>query len=235
MIVSHYSRRLLERFITVGMALVGRSLYLRHVLGEQCAVTSEDLSTANRLFMSLAARFIQYGVPLLAESVRNVVQPVFGKVSLQEPMTPTLMDALVGQVRHEIESACGKSVLDDSIFGRLEELVGADLPPSRRRLFIAMMTECRGRMRDPTSWLPMLELVKADIDAALFQAAADADDPSVRPMLAVISTLGRNFYQIFGQAASARDTALSRRLAAVIFADPDSDVQHILVPHHAHE
>src|SRR5690606_22840470 len=77
MIVSHYSRRLLERFITVGMALVGRSLYLRHVLREQCAMTNEDLSTANRLFMSLAARFIQYGVPLLAESVRNVVQPVF--------------------------------------------------------------------------------------------------------------------------------------------------------------
>lgn len=233
MIVSHYGRRILERFITTGMALVGKSLYLRYVLKEHCSAATEDLRVTNRIFMSLAARFIQYGVPLLAESVKNVVQLVFGKVSLQEPTTLTLMDSLIGRVRHEIESACGKSVLDECIFGRLEELVGSDLPPSRRRLFITLVTECRRRMKDPAAKTHMLGLVKSDIDIALFQAiqeGCETDEAAIKPLLAVVAKLGKNFHKVLATTTSSTDLASNRRLAVLIFVDCDSDIQATLMP-----
>lgn len=147
MLTALYSVCLLGEFVAFAMALVGKTLYMQSVLRGNARASSDDTAAANRLLMTIGARFIQNGTLLLAESLRNATSAVLAKLPLHEPLTPTLLAHLLAQIRHEVETVCGRSVVEDSLFGRLDEIVSADLPSLRRRLFIEMVTETRRWIR----------------------------------------------------------------------------------------
>lgn len=225
MLVGLYSSHILTEFIVVAMAIVGKSLYLRSVLRGYSTVSAEDLSAANRIFVCLAARFVQHGTLLLAESVKNAVRAVFIKVSLQEPMSRILLDSLVSQVRHEVETACGKSILDDCVFGRLEEMIGANLSTTKRRLFIAMVTEARRRMKDPHFRQILIDQVAQDLETLLDCALEKGDLVQTIPLLAVLPKLAKKYHSMF----QAAPIGVMRQLAATVFVDSDSDTHECLL------
>lgn len=210
----------------VAFALVGKSLYLRSVLKDHTKVSNEDLAAANRILVSLAGRFIQNGSTLLAESVKNAVIAVFGKISLQEPSSRTLLCSLIGQVRHEVESSCGKSILDDCIYTKLDELVSADLSPTKRRLLIGLITEARCRMKQDGLRGSLFSRVSLDLDAvitALFEKETDSTStPQTHlPFLAYLPKINKCYHNFMARPSSIDEL---RQYAAVIFADLDTDI-----------
>lgn len=224
MIVAWYGSHLLEEFLTVAFALVGKSLYLRSVLKEHTRVSGEDLAAANRILVSLAGRFIQNGSTLLAESVKNAVIAVFGKVSLQEPTSKTLLCSLISQVRHEIESSCGKSILDDCIYAKLDEMVSADLSPIKRRLLIGLVTEARCRMRQDELRNALFAQIATDLDSVvtgLFDKEPSRASDVLLPFLAYLPKINKCYHTFMTKPPSIDGLC---RHAAVIFVDLDTHV-----------
>lgn len=207
--------------------MVGKALYLRGLLKEHSAVSAEELSSANRVFVCLAARFVQHGTSLLVESVRNIVMAVFGKVSLQEPISKASFDSLVNQVRHEVESACGKSVLDDAIFGKMDELISGDLSSTKRRLFISMVSEARSRMKSKHVHQALCDQIHSSLEE-IYSIAFDGKiiDPSP-PMISVIPKLSTFYHKLFKP--SSTNQIIMRRIAASIFVDGSSDIYNYLL------
>lgn len=220
-----YASTVITQFIVIAMSIVGRALYLQGLLRDNSTVSSEDLSAANRIFICLAPRFVQHGVVLLSESVRNAVKAVFNRVSLVEPTSRLLFSSLLSQVRHEIESSCGKNIFDDCLFGKLDEVLGTDVSPTRRRLFVALTTETRRHMKDEHLRVMLRDEIKFNLDGLLeflFPVKEEANQPLVS-LIPKISTVYHSFYS---------DSHLGpslRQLSAAVFVDAESDVQGILV------
>lgn len=228
LLVSIYSVHLLKQFVVVSMAMVGKSIYLRAVLREESPILQEDLSAANRIFVCLAGRFIQHGTSILGESVRNAVQAIFGKVSLQEPCTRILIDSLLCQVRHEVETACGKNVLDECMFGRIEEMIGSDISPIRRRLFIVMVSEARRWMRSASLKGSFFDNVRAAIDHVLIASLSQGDSSQpVRPLIGIIPKLSHNTQELYSRLPQMSEY---RKIAALIFVDEESGVNECFLP-----
>ncbi|PJF18893.1 hypothetical protein PSACC_01310 [Paramicrosporidium saccamoebae] len=225
MLVDCYSGALLTDFIAVAMAIVGKTLYLRSLLKDHSASSADDLSAANRIFICLAPRFVQHGTVLLAESIRNAVRAVFGKVSLQEPTSRVLLDSLISQVRHEIETSCGKSILDDCIFDKLDELISADLAPTRRRLFIAMVTESRRRLKSEHLKALLSEQVSDSLSVMLGRVFSTPSE-TPQPLLLIIPRVSRLLRS--ANEMTVENKSL-RMVAAALFVDCDSDVQNCMV------
>lgn len=174
-----YSCNYLTAYVYLGMTLVGKSLYIRSVLRDcDRVVTAEDVSAANRLLMCLGSRFIQNGLFLLAQSIRNAAGAVLSKISLAEPVGLPLLRSLIDQIRHEIDS---KAIVEESLFGSLDELIGSDLNSHRRRIFIGLLTELRVSMKSDYMQGLFKDQLEADFNACyvdLFGASAVVDLPS---------------------------------------------------------
>lgn len=229
-----YSVTLLTLFTTLAMAIIGKTLYWWGTLKDTTGMpfTSEDIGAANRIFLCIAARFVQHGTGMLAESVKNAVRAVFGRVSLREPTSRILLESLFVQVRHEIETACGRSVLTDCLFGPLEEMVGGDLASARRRLFIGLVTETRVLLRGERMRETVQQQVGEDIETAVREATGAT---GAVPFLGVIPKLGKTFHRHFvATLATDRDKGFEGQLktmAATVFVagEGSSDVCSILL------
>lgn len=203
-------------------------MYLRTILKDKSPILPEDLAAANRIFVCLAGRFIQHGTTILGESVQNAVRAVFGRVSLQESCGRVLLDSLLSQVRHEVETACGKNVMDDCMFGRIEDMIGADISPIRRRLFIAMVSEARAWMKTVSLKATFYESVKAGIDKALISVLShDEPNQSIRPFIGIIPKLSLCNQEIYSRPPRMSEY---RTVAARIFVDTNSNVNSCFLP-----
>lgn len=229
-----YGVTLLTLFTTLAMAIVGKTLYWWGLLKDTTGMTftSEDIGAANRIFLCIAARFVQHGTLVLAESVRNAVRAIFGRVSLQEPTSRTLLESLYAQVRHEVETACGRSILTDCLFGQLEEMVSGDLTSARRRLFIGLVTETRILLRGER----VRDVVQAQVGSEIEVAVREATGATgATPFLAVIPKLGKAFHRHFVMMSTTGPSDVFgeqlKGMAAKVFVagEEASDVCNILV------
>ena len=189
MLVSIYGSALLTQFVAITMAIVGKALYWKALFQQVITISSEDLSAANRIFVCLSAHFVQNGIGLLVESVRNSVKAVFEKVPLQEPTSQTLLSSLISQVRHELETTCGRNILIDCLFGRLDEMISADLSSTRRRLFIALATEARRIIKNVST----KEILTRQIDLEVNELVESAVTNSAVPFISIIPKVNAKF------------------------------------------
>lgn len=227
MVVVTYANNLLSQFVTVAMALVGKGIYLHSILKE--SVNGDDLTAAHRIFLCLSGRFIQNGLGVLTESVRNALRAVFAKVPLQEQTSRILLDSLICQVRHEVETACGKSVLDDCLFGRLDEMIGADITPARRRIFMALTSEARRRIKSSYLRTCFTHRVNLDLEELL---ASLLENGATMPLISLIPKVSRSFQTqlLDNTSVSSSSSELMKRYAAVIFVDTESYLYNLFVP-----
>lgn len=229
MLTCIYALTLLSLFLTVGMSIVAKSLYRQSLLSGHSHLDNEDLAAANRNFICIAARFVQQGSILLAESIKNAVRAIFSKISLQEPTNATLLGSLIAQVRYEIESTYGRNTLNECLFGKLDDMVSSDMKPGRRRLFIAAVNEARSMIKCDE----VRGLLQEHISRSLEQVIADATTDNTVPFVALLPKIGKIFHRqmttTIGSNLGYWETSLKRLAASVFVEDINSDICETVV------
>lgn len=229
MLASLYSTTLLSVFLSISMSVIAKSLYRQNLLAGYSRLKDEDLASANRNFICIAARFVQNGVAVLAESVRNSVRAIFSKVPFQEPTTLTLLSSLLGQVRYEIESTCGRNTLSECLFGDLDEMVRSDMSPTRRSLFMAAVNETRLAMKSDA----VKGLLQEHVSRSLDRLVNDVCDGKTIPFISVLPKIARLFHQQMSATSDGEAKYWEKslkRLAATVFAISEhSDICEVIV------
>lgn len=229
-----YGTSLLSALIASQMAIIGRYMYVRGLLKKDGIDPNkykpglEDVALVAKYVLLISSRFTQHGLPIIDEAIRRSTEMVLARVDIQDELSKECLEGHLRSIRHEIEDAAGRSLLEETIFSHDALLyVFSPLQPAHRPLANGIVETLKDTFASASFKVTLSNLVKQKIEAALIASCEElyehAEDANCTPpiLLSIIPNihgeLNGNGNGSCGAAPEIHDDAHLTALMAHIF------------------
>lgn len=224
-ISSIYATSLLSLLIWAQMGIVGRHLYLRMLfLNAKVDPNTylphlDSIGKIGKAIMAVSTRFAQSGVLALDTAIGNATSLVLCRVDVQAQVSRADLAAALESIRHEIEGADGRSIIEDCLFQQevLKE-VFAQLNHEERPLANKLLEHLKDTVASAAFKDLLAQLVNKKVAMVLGMACESLFASHQEPLLlSLIPAINAESPMITAPKTIADDDALLTAFMAIVF------------------
>lgn len=220
-----YVTSLLALLIGAQMAIVGKYLYIKDVMDRSkipALPIRSDLEQAaaiGKALMSICTRFVASGAETIDAAVARATSLVLSRVEVQQPVSREDLDICVMSIRHEIEDAAGRDIIEEVLLGHdaLSDAFGL-LPATHRPFANKIFSDLKGCLSSPLFKHQLTTLVDRKISSIIGLACEELYASSQEPLLlSIIPNVNAEFWILMSPKMMVETEAQVTTLMASVF------------------
>ncbi len=191
MISMAYATSLLGALIAVQMAILGRFMYLRVLLANSninCdKIHLDEISEVGKAIMTISTRFVNNGAEHIDQAVVNATNMILSKMDVQDSVSRSTLNECIQSIRHEIEDAPGRDIIEESLLGH-DAIRGVYslLTSEQKPLATLILEKIKRHLSSPLFKQTISKLVQKKIDKVMALACEELYVSMEEPLLLAI-------------------------------------------------
>lgn len=224
-VASVYATSLLSVLIAVEMAVIAKYLYLRSLFirdkidPDEFLPGLENVATIGKAIMTIATQFASSGAETIDTAVGRATSLVLSRVDVQQPVSRSALDDCVCSIRHEIEDAAGRDIIEEALLGH-DAISGVFqlIPCDQRPLANSIISAIKTALSSPILKHTLASLVNKKLSSIIGVACEELYNTKEEPLLlSIIPNINAEFKMIMSPKAFVEDDALLTTLMAAVF------------------
>lgn len=225
-VASVYATSLLSLLVSTLMAVIGRWVYLKDVIERGGLVPDSfitglaEIPTVGKALMTICTHFVVNGVETIDEAVMQATKLVLGRVDVQTQVSRTELEDAVRSIRHEIEDAAGRDVVDETLLGHDTLSDAFSLLPkhSQRSLANRILADTKSTLASPLFKHVLSRAVQSRIDTLLARACQELYAAYDQPLLlSLVPAINAEYQLLMTPKLLVQDDGLLAALMASVF------------------
>lgn len=223
---SVYATALLSMLVSVLMAVIGRWVYLKDViergglLPDAFIAGLSEIPVVGKALMTICTHFVVHGVETIDEAVMQATKLVLGRVDVQAQLSKAELEDVVRSIRHEIEDAAGRDVVDETLLGHDTLSDAFSLLPkhSQRTLANRILADTKATLSAPVFKHVLSRSVQSRIDTLLGRSCQELFAVYEQPLLlSLVPAINAEYQLLMTPKMLVQDDGLMAALMASSF------------------
>jgi hypothetical protein len=197
-----YVTSLLSLLVAAQLAIVGKYLYIKDVLDRArmpplpIRTDLEQTAAVGKALMAICTRFVASGAETIDAAVSRATALVLSRVEVHQPVSRNDLDRCVTSIRHEIEDAAGRDIIEEVLLGHdaLSDAFGG-LPTSLRPFANTLFANLKEALTSPLFKHQLGSLVDRKTSSIIGLACEELYTSSPEPLLlSIIPNVNAEFW-----------------------------------------